>query len=191
MATKLYCYVDETGQDTQGNLFIVVALVVEEERIELEKFLEQVEQKSGKGKRKWINTRLKEKEKYLAYALTPDKFKEKIFYCIQHNTKAYEEQTVITIEQSIRNYISTQKITNYKAIIVIDGLPKQAEKRVGAALRRARIKTRKVRGERDQSNALLRLTDMVAGCVREAAEGEVTYTKLTKKLEKEHILNEL
>lgn len=24
MTTKLYCYVDETGQDTQGRLFLVV-----------------------------------------------------------------------------------------------------------------------------------------------------------------------
>lgn len=191
MTTKLYCYVDETGQDTQGNLFIVVALVVEKERNELEKFLEQAEQRSGKGKRKWINTRLKEKDKYLEYALTPNKFKEKIFYRIQYNTKAYEEQTVITIEQSIRNYIFTHKIKNYKAIIVIDGLPKQAERRVGASLRRAGIKIRKVRGEKDQSNALLRLADMLAGCIREAKEGKVTYTKLTQKLEKEHMLNEL
>lgn len=32
---KLYCYVDETGQDTKGKLFIVVAIVIEKEKDEL------------------------------------------------------------------------------------------------------------------------------------------------------------
>lgn len=183
---KLYCYVDETGQDTQGELFIVVTLVVGNERDELERFLEEKERESGKGKRKWIKSRAKERNAYLETVLVPKHLKGKIFYRIQKDTKAYEAQTVITIEKAIYQYIASNNIKNYKATIVIDGLSDKSAKRVGGALRRAGIKTRKVRGEKDESNALLRLTDMVAGLLRESS-----YAKFAQKLEKEKIINEL
>lgn len=191
MVKKLYCYVDETGQDTKGELFIVVALITGKERDELEAFLEKTETISGKGKRKWIKSRTKEKNEYLKLALVPNHLKGKVFYRIQENTKAYEAQTVIAIEQALHLYISFQKIVDYRATIVIDGLSGAAELRVGSALRRAGIRTRKVRGEKDESNALLRLTDMVAGLIREKQEREEIYSKLTKKLEKEGVLHEL
>lgn len=40
-AKKLYCYVDETGQDTKGKLFIVVVVIVENSKEEFITFLEQ------------------------------------------------------------------------------------------------------------------------------------------------------
>lgn len=183
---KLYCYVDETGQDTEGRFFIVVTLLVGSERDHLEHFLEEIERESGKGKRKWIKTRAKEREKYLEIALTPKYLKGKIFYRIQKDTKAYEEQTVITIEQAIHQYTSFNRVKDYKITVVIDGLSKKGEQRVGSALRRAGIKIRKVRGGRDESTALLRLADMVAGLLREP-----DYSNLVEKLEKEKVINEL
>lgn len=47
---KLYCYVDETGQDTEGDLFVVSLVVTGDERDELLKLCESIEKKSGKGK---------------------------------------------------------------------------------------------------------------------------------------------
>ena len=32
MTQKFYCYVDETGQDTQGELFIVSVVIADQER---------------------------------------------------------------------------------------------------------------------------------------------------------------
>lgn len=43
----------------------------------------------------------------------------------------------------------------------------------------------------DESNALLRLTDILAGLIRETEEGNTNYSKLTEKLEKEGVINEL
>lgn len=191
MKQKLYCYVDETGQDTMGKLFIVVILVVENEREELEFFLEEAEKDSGKGKRKWIKSRAKERDKYLEITLKLKYLKEKVFYRILTNTKAYQEQTIIAIEQSIRQYTLLHKIKDYKATIVIDGLPKTSELRVGSSLRKAGIKIRKVRGSKDESSALLRLTDIIAGLIRESQEKENNYSKLVAKLNKEDIFNEL
>jgi hypothetical protein len=59
MVTKLYCYVDETGQDTGGELFLVAVVLKEITALELlEKKLEKInlfyhcKSCSGKGKRK-------------------------------------------------------------------------------------------------------------------------------------------
>lgn len=50
---KLYAYVDESGQDTKGALFVVGVVVLETERESILKELEQIEEKSGKRVRKW------------------------------------------------------------------------------------------------------------------------------------------
>ena len=55
---KLYCYIDETGQDTLGELFIVAIVVTDERQRELEKSLEAIEASTGK-KTKWMKTRTK------------------------------------------------------------------------------------------------------------------------------------
>lgn len=49
MVTKLYCYVDETGQDTGGELFLVAVVLKEITALELlEKKLEKIELRTGK-----------------------------------------------------------------------------------------------------------------------------------------------
>ncbi len=40
---KLYCYVDETGQDTEGHLFLVSVVVTEQERESFARELERIE----------------------------------------------------------------------------------------------------------------------------------------------------
>lgn len=49
---KLYCYVDETGQDTEGTFFLVALVITGSERDELRKFLIHAETNSKKGKLK-------------------------------------------------------------------------------------------------------------------------------------------
>lgn len=46
---KLYCYVDETGQDTIGNLFIVAIVIADHRRDNVQQWLEVVERDSGNG----------------------------------------------------------------------------------------------------------------------------------------------
>lgn len=188
---KLYCYVDETGQDTYGEKFIVVSIVVADEREKVFDLLEEAEVKSGKTKRKWIKTRSAERDKYLKLALPQSKLKGKIFYRIFHNSKEYEDLMVLVIAQAINLYIERNGFSDYKATVVIDGLKVTEAKRVAKSLRLLGIKTRRVRGEKDESNALLRLADALAGLIREADEGNKNYDKLVNKLQKEKVVNEL
>ena len=53
---KLYCYVDESGQDTKGDLFLVSVVITEEERDELRRKLIKIEKTSQKGQRKWMQS---------------------------------------------------------------------------------------------------------------------------------------
>lgn len=95
------------------------------------------------------------------------------------------------MEQSIRRYIDSFTISDYKASIIIDGLSKRVSERIGVALRKAGISVRKIRGERDESSAIIRLADALAGVIRESKEGNIQYEKFEKKLKKKKILIEI
>jgi hypothetical protein len=60
----IYCFVDESGQDTRGGPF-VLAVVTTEDNVEFMRLTcKRIEQETGKGA-KWIKTRY---ERRLAYA---------------------------------------------------------------------------------------------------------------------------
>ena len=54
---KLYCYMDETGQDAASNIFVVVAVVNAQEHQPLRQVLMEVEHLAGTGYRKWHKSR--------------------------------------------------------------------------------------------------------------------------------------
>ncbi len=54
---RLFCYVDESGQDTEGQLFIVSVVLAQAERDSLISLWEQIEQQSGKGSSKWVKAK--------------------------------------------------------------------------------------------------------------------------------------
>lgn len=53
MTVKFFCYVDESGQDTQGQLFVVGVVLTSDQRDELKRHCEALEQQSGKRRLKW------------------------------------------------------------------------------------------------------------------------------------------
>ena len=61
---KLYCYVDETGQDTTGKFFIVAIVVADKRRDDLQQWLEAIERDSGK-RTKWMKTSDKSRCAYI------------------------------------------------------------------------------------------------------------------------------
>lgn len=61
---KLYCFVDETGQDTQGDFFLV-AVVIDEQPDDLRSALEQIEEASKKGLRKWFHAGKERRHPYI------------------------------------------------------------------------------------------------------------------------------
>ncbi len=192
---KLYCYVDETGQDTEGRLFVVVAVIVANERDKLNRYLEAAEHDSGIGKRKWVRAKsvTTSRDQYLESVSTGD-LKDRIYYSYytDSGTGAFEYLTVLAIAKAVNTYREIRRIgNNYKVSITIDGLKGSEGQRIGRELRELGIKSRKRRGARDESEPIVRLADRIAGLVRDAESGGQAYKTVQRQLEKQKIITRL
>ena len=62
---KLYCYVDETGQDTKGDIFIVSVIISAQAQEEIAEFIKEIEKSSGKSQFKWGRAVLKQRLEFI------------------------------------------------------------------------------------------------------------------------------
>ena len=187
-AAKLYCYVDETGQDTLGDLFIVAVVIAERDRDQVVELCERIERESGKGRVKWIRTDYPRRLEYLRCILKQPAFRRKLHFSTYRNSKDYLANTVSAIARSLGAFSPG----TYEATVLIDALPRSLERKVGHELRLRQIRVRKVRGLRkDENDALIRLADAVCGLVRASGEGQEPMVAMLNKGKKEGALVEL
>ncbi len=186
---KLYCYVDETGQDTGGGLFIVSVIVTGEEREKLVQILERIEQQSGKGKVKWMEARHKSRFAYIKEVLSTPAFKNTLHFSAYKNTKSYMALTVLSTARAIL----TSPLPHSSNMVYVDGLPKARLRWFGTELRRLSVHNSKVAGvRREEANTLMRLADACCGFVRAALSGEQHETaKLFEKAKKAEYIKEI
>ena len=98
---KLFCYVDETGQDTRGALFIVSVVITSEDRDPLRRTLETIERSSGKRRRKWNHTKPAARAAYVDEVLRRVTPAITLAYDVYPNTMNYPAKTVLTIARCI------------------------------------------------------------------------------------------
>jgi len=171
---KLYCYADETGPDTKGKMFLVAVVITTSElREAIERNLEYLEGKSGKGILKWRLTSIPKKRSYLLGILRIGALQGSLFYAVYRDTKDYFKLIAKTLANAV---IAVSGGRDYQATIYIDGLRKTEITQVVNFLSMEGIKRRKVKGLRDESSAYIRLADALAGFFRDYEEGE-SYTK--------------
>lgn len=175
---KLYCYVDETGQDTLGRFFLVAIVITGEEREDIIRELELIEKETTKGITKWKKTSLQRRIAYIQRIMESKLFFNKINYAAFSGRKDYQELTIIATAKAI---ISTAPTINYEASVYIDGLGRTGRFVVGAGLRHRHVKVKRVRGLTDESNAIIRLADAIAGFVRDCLEGDKDMAELYAK----------
>jgi hypothetical protein len=191
MPHKLYCYVDETGQDTKGRLYIVVAVLSAEPKEELYDALIAAEFESGKGRRKWHHNSTPKRDAYIAKAL-PAGVRLHLYYQVFEGEElSYEMTTVFATANAINSFVEREHIADYKATVIIDGLQRTMQGRVAKMLRNLGIKTRSVRGEKDEINPGIRLADAVAGLLRQAYQGDSHFKALKEELEHNGTLEKL
>lgn len=186
---KLYCYVDESGQDTKGDIFIVSVVVTGDERDKLLRLCEEIERKSGKQKDKWGRSKPKRRLDYIKLIFSNKNFKEKLRYSIYRNRINYDMTTIIGIAKAI-HYKEPEK---YATIVYVDGLKKSKRKEYGSELRKLGVPTRKVQGvNKDENNSLIRLADAIAGFVRDVIDdGKKEELNLFKEAKKNGCLVEI
>src|SRR5947199_1122888 len=80
VAQELYCYVDESGQDTEGRLFIVSVVITSQEKQLLEERLELIEQETGKHSVKWSRTAKKIRYAYIEQILNVVELRGKLSF---------------------------------------------------------------------------------------------------------------
>lgn len=183
--TKLYCYVDETGQDTKGGFFLVAVILKEiNELAFLETKLKDIEQKTGKGYLKWKKTNSKIKNLYLEELTKINELKNSIFYSCYHSSKEYSQLTSLTIAKAVL----MKNEQGYLVTILIDGLNNKEREVVRKELKKLKIKYRKIRGVKDEQNVFLRLADSMAGFLRDATEGQNYSKKLFKHFQNKKII---
>jgi Xaa-Pro aminopeptidase len=165
----LYCYVDETGQDTKGGLFVVSVVISDSAREQLIAALETIETRSGKGRVKWMKVRHRQRLAYITDVLSAPQFAGTLFFSMYTGTRAYMATTVLTTAKAILRAERSQT----PAVVYVDGLPKSRLRWFGVELRRMSIRTDKIVGVRkEESDALIRLADACCGFVRAALSGE-------------------
>jgi hypothetical protein len=165
---KLYCYVDETGLDTEGRLFVVAVVVTGQNKDDLLQLCEDMERDSGKGKFKWGKAAYSLRMAYLRQVLAERRLEGALRYAMFFSTHDYEAATVATIARAIS---WKRPVEPFTTMVYVDGLSKSKRREYSRALHRLGIPTRQVRGVgRDENNALVRLADAVAGFVRDALD---------------------
>lgn len=181
---KLYCYVDETGQDTKGELFLVSVVISGKERDELRERLKRIEKLSGKGAKKWTKARHKQREDYIRQIIINKAFVGHIYYSYYQDTKAYLDLTILSTAKALHDKAKTP----YEATIFVDGLKRPERFRFAAGLRKLKVVVKKVRGIRDDSDEFIRLADAFAGFIRDSLEDNKVMRTLQKEAEKKKII---
>lgn len=186
---RFYCYVDETGQDNLGDMFIV-SVVVPENRDELLVYLTGLETKTGKGRLKWGRSKIENRLNYLEEIFNQKKFPLMAYYSVYEETREYKTATILTIAKAVN---TIKNVKNKIFTILVDGLGEKDQKFYGSQLRHLGIHTRKVRGiEKDENDALIRLADSICGFVRDVKEGqEEMALKIYKKAIRDKVLIEV
>lgn len=138
---KLYCYVDETGQDTEGKLFLVAIVLKNIQDLEsLEKKLENIEERTSKKQAKWKKISWKLKSKYLEELINIKELQNSIFFSIYENTKEYSALTSLTVAKAVL----AKGDQDYTVTVIIDGLNGKERDIVRDQLKKLKIKYNKI-----------------------------------------------
>jgi hypothetical protein len=184
---KFYAYVDESGQDTKGALFLVAVVITGAERDSLRRRLAEIEAASEKHQRKWTKTHPNQRVRYIEQIIKVPALARHLFYSAYRGVQTYVDLTILSTAKALN--AATQG--EYEATIFVDGLGRTERHRFAARLRKLRISVRKVRGVKDESDEFIRLADAIAGFVRDAIEGDEAMVKLLKTAAETSILRQV
>lgn len=183
---KLYCYVDESGQDTSGRIFVVgVVAVLDEHQDEFTHLVNDIERKIGKHK-KWSDSPDELNLAYMQQVILQIGELATGHFEIHHQPSNY---MIATIETTI-NVITSYE--NYgKASVTIDGLPKLSAREAGVMLRKRGVNVYSVQGRADDYVTLLRLADAICGLVRDDRKADQAAQKILHAAMRRGVIREV
>lgn len=186
---KIYCFVDESGQDTLGKFFVVAILVIKDKKDEIGDFATEYEIKSGKNNVKWSKAIHSKRMDFISKLFSNESMKGSLFYSL-HQSFDYDYFMILSIAK-VANKI--EKKNDQKLAVYIDGLTKTKIKMYSNELRKLGIRNCKVKGVRkDENNVFIRVVDSVAGFIRLALyKKDAECKKIFNRIVKLKVLTEL
>lgn len=195
MTTRLYCYVDETGQDSTAHenrerIFIVAVAVFENDRDSMEEICKRIEHESGKGRRKWNGSNIESRLVYWRMILAEDRFKHALCYTRTRPPEHpdFDARTILSIAKAVQWHAPEP---NYTSDIYIDGISDSKQAEYARELRSIGVHVRRVHQARDESHALIRLADALAGLARAAAEGDEEAAHVLREAIRRGVITEI
>jgi hypothetical protein len=165
VAEKYYCYIDETWREVGQKNLIVGAVVIANDNGSIRSICEEVERWSGKGHAKWIKAGYNRKMSYIKRIISSPLFQGNLFYQYHAQDYSYVDAVTHTLEAILLRF-------DGKFTVLIDGLSRSQERQIALRVRRAGSHSiRKIRGVRDESEALIRLADALCGLIGMALDG--------------------
>lgn len=184
---KLYCFVDETGQDAGSQLFIVAAVIAWDDAQALRSSLMEMEKQLKVGSKKWHKLRPASRMEFINAFLREKYPNLKIYFGRFKKPTLYYFPTLEVVEKALGSF--TKPI---EAVVSIDGLDSISAKKMTNALRSKHLQLNLVKGWRDESEVLIRLADRWAGCLRQAfIDHNQDCKDLVLRAEKKGILKEI
>lgn len=184
---KLYCYVDESGQDTQGTFFVVAVVfaLTTTQRDDLEQGLLALETRLRKGL-DWRHTRVATKHAYVAGVIELlASFQSSMCYRVYRGVQSpdYDAFTVQAIIQAIAAHGRQHNARDVRVSLSIEGdVGSTRQKRFAKALKDAGVRYQRIRGLRFKSSALIRLADALAGVISDRERGKAYVAQSFKAL---------
>jgi hypothetical protein len=185
---KIYAYVDESGQDTLGEVFFVSVVITGAERDLLRKHLQDIELNSGKREKKWTRSTPLQRASYLRAVFGLPEFRGRLYYSHYQDTKTYLDLTIFSTAKALNDFVRHKP---YSAVVTVDGLGKTERYRFAAGLRKLNISIRKVRGVKDESDEFIRLADALAGFARDGLSKGDKLQELFQKAKNTEALREV
>ncbi len=183
-AEKIAVYVDESGQDDTSKFFIVVVAVTSRDQDYLRKKLLDVEAEAETHGMKWHRTSRDRRMRYLTLVLQRRIGFGGLYFGRYEKPLPYFFPMIDVLEQAIKQSV----VKKYRASIYVDGIDKNIAQKLTNALRARHISLRLVQSRRDESEPLIRLADMWAGCVRGALkDGEESKAIFERALKMGHL----
>lgn len=186
MSEKIYCFVDETGQHTEGRSFIVGMVLCDADVDVARKILVEIERSTGKGHRKWTKSNDAVRKAYILGIFQHSYFAGKLFFQLSELSREYFRLTAEAAAKAIKHYRQPHKVT-----IIVDGLEGKKRAEFVQLIRKDGIRVDKVRGAKDESEPMIRLADALCGFLADSISGRKEFATLREEMIRKNVLCEL
>jgi uncharacterized protein DUF3800 len=184
---KIYAYFDESGQDDSSDFFIGIAIVSAKNQEQLRRQLDEVEGNAKTNKLKWHKTQHNRRMHYLSIVLEQRIATGDVYIAHYKKPLPFFFPMVYVLDEAIKRTAQGP----YQASIYVDGIDQLKAKKLTNTLRARGISLRIVKSRRDESEPLIRLADMWAGCIRSALLHHKDAQEMLKRATKADYLHDL